>query len=73
MFYHPPVRILGRLLRLTYADYDQNNTDLGDTAIAGGNLVRATYERHALAEAIALTHGYTMAILWDLKILFRHG
>ena len=65
-----PIRILGRLLRPIYADYDRNNTDLGDTAIASGNLVRSTYERHALAEAIALTHGYSMAILWDLKSFF---
>ena len=65
-----PIRILGRLLRLIYADYDRNNTDLGDTAIASGNLVRSIYERHALAEVIALAHGYSMAILWDLKSFF---
>ena len=36
----------------------------------GGSPTRSTYERHAVVEAITLTHSHTAAILWDLKAFF---
>ena len=44
-----PLRVLGRVLYPIYREYDQAIADPGDTAIKGGSLIRATYERHVAA------------------------
>lgn len=64
------LRVLGRLYYTFYQHYDQCNTDPGDTAIKGGNLERATFERHAVAEATTRTRAHTVAVLWDLQDFF---
>ena len=53
-----PLRVMGRLIHPILLRYDRQASDEGDTAIKGGNLDRATYERHAIG------------ILWDIQTLF---
>ena len=65
-----PLRLLGRILSPIYQSYDKQYTDPGDTAAKGASLINATYERHAVAEALHLTQGYNAAILWDLETFF---
>ena len=65
-----PLRILGRILYPILHRYDLAATDEGDTAIKGGNLDRATFERHAIAEAITRTKASAVGILWDLQTFF---
>lgn len=66
-----PVRILQRLLYPIYQEYNFANTDRGDTAIKGGSLTRAIFERHAVAVAITRTRNHVAGFLWDLEAFFN--
>ena len=61
---------MGRLIHPILLRYDRQASDEGDTAIKGGNLDRATYERHAIAEATIRTRAHAIGILWDIQTFF---